>query len=376
MYQCESWTIKKAERPRIDAFELWCWRRLWRVLWTARRSNQSILKEINPECSLEGLMLKLKLQYFGHLMQSQLIGKDPDAGKEWGQEKKGVTEDEMVGRHHWLHGHELEQTEGDSEGQGSLACCSPLGRKELDTMEWLNNNSVIGSDGAGQPCWRGWYTCDHWCVKNLPTFSGVKHQFTLLADSVGQEFREDAVGMAVSAARCLGLSWGVLKLDMPWWGLESSGDFSADVLWLKLVVSQNTSGQLLGVVCPHRVVWASSQHSVWIPGEQDAGLQSALRRHFHPALPIKAVTEVTQCSQGGDLVKGLQEEEEATHRRSSSLQTKRGGQRQWPGPGTSWVSLGIGHCTWRIWKKGESLEIRSGGSWARSCQVLQALEGS
>ena len=69
MYECESWTIKKAEHRRIDAFELWCWRRLWRVPWTARRSNQSILKEISPGCSLEGLMLKLKLQYFGHLMQ-------------------------------------------------------------------------------------------------------------------------------------------------------------------------------------------------------------------------------------------------------------------------------------------------------------------
>ena len=69
MYGCESWTIKKAEHGRIDAFELWCWRRLLRVPWTAIRSNQSILKEINPECSLEGLMLKLKLKYFGHLMQ-------------------------------------------------------------------------------------------------------------------------------------------------------------------------------------------------------------------------------------------------------------------------------------------------------------------
>ena len=69
MYGCESWTVKKAERRRIDAFELWCWRRLLRVPWTARRSNQYILKEISPECSLEGLMLKLKLQYFGHLMQ-------------------------------------------------------------------------------------------------------------------------------------------------------------------------------------------------------------------------------------------------------------------------------------------------------------------
>ena len=69
MYGCESWTVKKAERRKIDAFEVWCWRRLLRVPWTARRSNQSILKEISPECSLEGLMLKLKLQYFGHLMQ-------------------------------------------------------------------------------------------------------------------------------------------------------------------------------------------------------------------------------------------------------------------------------------------------------------------
>ena len=68
MYGCESWTVKKAESGRIDAFELWCWRRLFRVPWTARRSNQSILKEISPECSLQGLMLKLKLQYFGHLM--------------------------------------------------------------------------------------------------------------------------------------------------------------------------------------------------------------------------------------------------------------------------------------------------------------------
>ena len=108
MYGCESWTIKKAEHQRIDAFELWCWRRLLRAPWTARRSNQSILKEISPECSLEGLMLKLKLQYFGHLMaKSWLIWKDPDVGKDWGQEEKGTTEDEMVGWHHWLNGHEF-----------------------------------------------------------------------------------------------------------------------------------------------------------------------------------------------------------------------------------------------------------------------------
>ena len=99
MYGCESWTVKKAERRRIDAFELWYWRRLLRVPRTARRSNQSILKEISPGCSLEGLMLKLKLQYFGYLMR-RLIGKDSDAGRDWGQEEKGATEDEMAGWHH------------------------------------------------------------------------------------------------------------------------------------------------------------------------------------------------------------------------------------------------------------------------------------
>ena len=106
MYGCESWTRKKAEHIRIDAFELWCCRRLLRVPWTTRRSSQSILK-ISPGCSLEGLMLKLKLQYFGYPM-SWLIGKDPDAGRDWGQEEKGTTEDEMAGWHHQLDGHEFE----------------------------------------------------------------------------------------------------------------------------------------------------------------------------------------------------------------------------------------------------------------------------
>ena len=103
MYGCESWTVKKAESGRIDAFELWCWRRLLRVPWTARRSNQSILKEISPGCSLEGLMLKLKLQYFGHLSLEKT-----DAGRDWGQKEKGTTEDEMAGWHHRLDGHEFE----------------------------------------------------------------------------------------------------------------------------------------------------------------------------------------------------------------------------------------------------------------------------
>ena len=107
MYGCESWTVKKAECQRIYAFELWCWRRLLRVPWTARRSSQSILKEISPGCSLEGLMLKLKLQYFGHLMWTADIWKDPDAGNDWGQEK-GTTEEEMAGRHHRFNGQESE----------------------------------------------------------------------------------------------------------------------------------------------------------------------------------------------------------------------------------------------------------------------------
>ena len=104
IYGCESWTINKAELWRIDAFELWCWRRLLRVPWTARGSNKSILKEISLEYSLAGLMFKLKLQYFGHLMWRTDYLKDPDAGKDWKWEEKGMTEDEMVGWHDRLDG--------------------------------------------------------------------------------------------------------------------------------------------------------------------------------------------------------------------------------------------------------------------------------
>ena len=135
MYGCESWTIKKAECQRIDAFELWCWRRLLRVPWTARRSNQSILKDISPEYSLEGLMLKLKPPIFWPPdAKNWLIWKDPDAGKDWRREEKGMTEDEMVG----LDGHEFEQAPGVGDRQGGLVCCSSQGRKELYATEWLN----------------------------------------------------------------------------------------------------------------------------------------------------------------------------------------------------------------------------------------------
>ena len=140
MYGCESWTIKKAECQRIDAFKLWCWRRLLRVLWTARRLNQSTLKEINPEYSLEGLALRLKFQYFGHLMQRVDSLEKTDSGKDWGLEEKGATEDEMVGWHHWFNGHEFEQVLGAGEGQGSLHTIIHGVTKSQIWQRWNNND--------------------------------------------------------------------------------------------------------------------------------------------------------------------------------------------------------------------------------------------
>ena len=114
---------------------MWCWRRLLRVSWTARRSNQSILKENSPDYSLEGLMLKLKLQYFGHPIQrADSLEKTLMLGK---------IESKMVEQHCWLKGYEFEQTLGDGEGQGSLVCCSPWGHKESDMTEWLNNRLMF-----------------------------------------------------------------------------------------------------------------------------------------------------------------------------------------------------------------------------------------
>ena len=134
MYGCESWTIKKTEHQRIDAFELWCWRRLLRVPWTARRSNQSIVKVISPGCSLAGLMMKL--QYFGHLMwRVDSFEKTLVLEK---IEEKGPTKDEMVGWHHRLNGHGFGWSPGVGDGQGGLAWCSSSCREELDTAEWLN----------------------------------------------------------------------------------------------------------------------------------------------------------------------------------------------------------------------------------------------
>ena len=142
MYGCESWTIKKAEHRRIDAFELWCWRRLLRVPWTARRSNQSILKEISPECSLEGLMLKLKLQSFGHLMQrADSFEKTLMLGKIKGRRRRGRP------RMRWLDGitNSMDMVLGGfwvGDGLGSLPCCGSCGHKESDMTEWLNWTEV------------------------------------------------------------------------------------------------------------------------------------------------------------------------------------------------------------------------------------------
>ena len=130
MYGCENWTIKEAEDQRTDAFELWCWRSLLRVPWTSRRSNQSILKEISPGCSLEGLILKLKLQYFGHLIQrANSLEKTLMLGKTECKKRRTrrMREDKMVGCHHQFSGREFEQALGDGKGQGSLTCCSPWG---------------------------------------------------------------------------------------------------------------------------------------------------------------------------------------------------------------------------------------------------------
>ena len=153
MYGCESWTVKKAEHWRIDAFELWCWRRFLRVPWTMRRSNQSILKEISPGCSLEGMMLKLKLQYFGYLMRRiDSLEKTLMLGGIGGRRRRGrqrmrwldgIT-DSMAGWHHRLDGREFEWTPGVGDGQGGLACCSSWGCKESDTTEQLNWSELSG----------------------------------------------------------------------------------------------------------------------------------------------------------------------------------------------------------------------------------------
>ena len=140
MYGCASWTMKKGEHRRTGSFELWYWRRLLRITWTSRRSNQLILKENQSWIFTGGTNVEAEaIILLTPDAKNQFIGKDPDAGKDWRQEEKGMTEDEVDGWHHWLNGHEFEQ--GVGEGKGSPACCSPWGHNKSDMTEWLNNNN-------------------------------------------------------------------------------------------------------------------------------------------------------------------------------------------------------------------------------------------
>ena len=140
MYWCESWTINQVDGWKTGAFTLWCWRRLVRVPWASRRSNQLLPKEINPEYSLEGLMLKLKLHCFGHLMQrvysleeTLMLGKIEGGSRRRWQRMRWLNDVQF-------NGHKFEQTLGDGTGQGSLVCCNPWGHRELNTTEWYGNN--------------------------------------------------------------------------------------------------------------------------------------------------------------------------------------------------------------------------------------------
>ena len=150
MYGYDSWIINKTECWRIEAFELWCWRKLLRIPWTAR-SNKSILKEISPEYSLEGTDAEAETQILWSCdANNWLLKKDLDAGKDWRQEEKGITEGEIVGWHHQLDGHEFEQVPGVGDGQGSLACCSPwrhrVGRDWATELNWFPPSSVLSSN--------------------------------------------------------------------------------------------------------------------------------------------------------------------------------------------------------------------------------------
>ena len=163
-----------------------CWRRLLSIPWTTRRSNQSILKEIGPECSLEALMLKLRL--WPPDAKSWLIWEDPDAGKDWGQEEKGTTEDDMAGWHHHLNGHEFGWTLGVGDGQGGLACCGSWGHKELDTTKWLNWLNWTTWNTVNQHDWGGWENCrgcelsTEWIVLRCTGYTFVHNSLTRISD--------------------------------------------------------------------------------------------------------------------------------------------------------------------------------------------------
>ena len=170
-------------------FELWCWRRLLRVPWTARRSNQSILKEICPGCSLEGLMLKAETPILGPPdAKSWLIWKDPNAGKDWGQEEKGTTEDEMVGWHHWLNGHGSGWTPGVGDGQGGLACCGSRGRKESDMTEWLDWTELIKGNNLKNYIYIHTYIYMNQCIIHLKLIQHSKSTIFQI-NKIGEEVK-------------------------------------------------------------------------------------------------------------------------------------------------------------------------------------------
>ena len=242
MYGCESWTVKKAEHWRIDAFELWCWRRLLRVPWTARRSHQSILKEISPGCSLEGLMLTLKLQYFGHLMwKVDSLEKTLMLGGIGGRRRKGLQEDEMARWHHWLHAHEFEWTPGVGDGQGGLSSVQFSHSVVADSLR------PHGLQHARPPCpspTPGVHSNSHpssqWChpaiSSSVVPFSSCP-QFLLASESfpMSQLFAWGGQSIGVSA-----LASVLPKNTQDWSPLEWTGWISLQSKGLSRVFSNTT----------------------------------------------------------------------------------------------------------------------------------------
>ena len=172
-YGCESWTIKKAESRRIDTFVMWCWRTLLRVLWTARRSNQSILKEIGPQCSLERLTNAEAEApvLWSPDAKSLLIGKDPDDGKDRRQEEKGIGKDEMVGWHHQLNGYDFGWAPGDGEGQGGLACSvHGVAKSQTWLSDWTTRDNLKCVGGCVS------VTCKYYAI----LYKGIEHPWILL----------------------------------------------------------------------------------------------------------------------------------------------------------------------------------------------------
>ena len=152
MYECESWTIKEAEHWRIDAFELWYWEKTLERSLDGKKIKPVSPKGNQPWLFIERTDVEAPILWPSD-MKSWLNGKDPNAGKDWRQEGKGTTENEMVGWHYQLNGYEFEQTLGDSEGGGSLACSSPWGHKNMNSTKWLNNNKPNALLSTSEDLW-------------------------------------------------------------------------------------------------------------------------------------------------------------------------------------------------------------------------------